>query len=284
MKNNSFLYIDTDKKLNSYTASLEQREVKIIALDIEGEYNLHHYGEHLCLVQIFDRENCIIIDPQTVSDNLIQKLFENTGILKIMYDCSTDRTLMYRKYGINIKSVLDLYPAAELLGYEKKGLGSVLNRHFSHESKSKNRYQKYNWMKRPVDQGALDYAAEDVLYLFDLKEKMIQELISADLLDEYILKNIEAQTRPVLLDPVPGILRKGRYKKLPSKSKKLFLQLYEKREMYAEKLDLPPNSVVSNNDLFSLASGSLGLYDIVYSKNIERSISEKLKSDISKII
>jgi ribonuclease D len=279
MNNNSYNYLDTDKKAVQYFTSLKDRNLSTVALDIEGEFNLHHYGEHLCLVQIYDSDRCVVIDPNTVSISLIKGFLECTDVLKIIYDCTTDRTLLYRTYGIKLNTVLDLLPAVELLGYEKKGLGEVLKTSFSHDKGSKKKYQKYNWMKRPIEKGALEYAVEDVMYLFDLKEKLFKEMISRNHLDSYILKNIEVQTREISLDPVPGILKKGRFKKLPKQNKKIFLSLLEKREKYAERLDLPPNSVVSNDDLFSLACFYMKRGDINFSKRIDNDTVNSILSD-----
>jgi ribonuclease D len=33
---------------------MEQQGINTIAMDFEGEINLHIYGEHLCLIQVFD--------------------------------------------------------------------------------------------------------------------------------------------------------------------------------------------------------------------------------------
>ena len=281
MVNQRYLY--TDKKLSEFLKSLKENGVRSVAVDIEGEFNLHHYGEHLCLVQIYDGREYIIIDPLSVSMDLIRQFFENSGILKIMFDCSGDRTLLFRQYGITVKSIMDLAPAVEILGFEKRNLSSVLMTVLGIDHKQKKKFQRYNWMKRPVDREALNYAVEDVRYLFELKEKLIDSLMKNGLLDEYIRRNIEIQIQPVLTDTVPGVFKRERFKKLPAECKDLFKVLFKKRDSYAKTLNLSPNSVVSNEELFLLSLSKIKADGLSFSKKINKETAEKIKSDIKTI-
>ena len=248
-------YLDNDRDLTAWLDSLKTREVKRVAVDLEGEFNLHCYGEHLCLVQIFDGTEFALIDPLSVRISLIRDFFEDPGVAKIMYDCSGDRTLLFRKYGIAVKNIEDLLPAVELLDLEKKNLGFVLTHFLKVEPKAKKKFQRYNWLRRPIQADALEYALEDVKYLFDLKPALLKEVAALNQLDEYERRNIEVQTREIQLNPVPGIFRKNRFKKMGRGEQSLFKSLFECRDEQAERLDLPPNSVVSNEDLFALSRG-----------------------------
>ena len=50
----NYIKIDNKAELRSYLKKFNDKELHIIALDIEAESNLHAYGEKLCLTQIFD--------------------------------------------------------------------------------------------------------------------------------------------------------------------------------------------------------------------------------------
>ena len=93
--------LDTDAKVTSYMNSLRERNIRTIGVDTEGEFNLHRYGEHLCLIQVYDNTDFVLIDPIGLQPDTLRSFFESK-ILKIMYDASGDRTLVYRKYGITI--------------------------------------------------------------------------------------------------------------------------------------------------------------------------------------
>jgi len=273
---NKYQYLDSDSKLKSYISSLRDRGVERIALDLEGEYNLHCYGEHLCLLQIYDGVEYGLIDPFQVRITLIRDLLENQNLTKIMYDCSGDRTLLYRKYGIAVNSIEDLFPAAELLDLEKRNLGFVLSHFLKVEPKAKKKFQQYNWMKRPIDSEALEYALDDVKYLFELKNALLAEVAAAGLLDEYEKRNQDVQNRTISLDPTPGLFKKNRYKKLPLKSRNIMKEFFDIRESYAERLDLPPNSVVSNENLFRLSQEMMNPGDLVFSRRVPRSAGTEL--------
>jgi ribonuclease D len=281
---NQYLYLDNDKALKEYIESLKDRNIERISVDLEGEFNLHCYGEHLCLVQIFDGRDYALIDPFKVRISLIRDLMENPSVSKIMYDCSGDRTLLYRKYGIAILSIEDLLPAAELLDLEKRNLGFVLTHFLGVQPKAKKKFQQYNWMNRPIHPEALEYALDDVKYLFDLKTALLKEVEAADLLEEYKTKNIEAQTREISLTPIPGVYRKNRFKKMPSWSQSLFKELFELREGYAEELNMPPNSVVSNENIFGLSQALLTPGEIRFSGRVPRSTSAKLVTELKSVM
>ena len=72
-------------------------------------------------------------------------------------------------------------------------LGYVLGHFLNVEPKAKKKFQQYNWMRRPIQKDALEYALEDVRYLFDLKTALLKELGALDLLDEYEKNNRAVQ-------------------------------------------------------------------------------------------
>src|SRR5690554_519505 len=88
-----------------------------LALDFEGEFNLHIYGEHLCLIQIFDRTRYYLIDPFKVSAALLKEFFVSKEIEKIMFDCSSDASLIRNQYGVQLEGLYDIRVGAQLLGY-----------------------------------------------------------------------------------------------------------------------------------------------------------------------
>ena len=59
----NYIEIKSSLELRTYLKKFDEKGEHTIALDIEAENNLHAYGEKLCLVQIFDGVDSIIIDP-----------------------------------------------------------------------------------------------------------------------------------------------------------------------------------------------------------------------------
>ena len=251
------------EEVKDYFEDLKEHKINEIAIDIECEMNLHCYGEHLCLIQIFDRKNKVIIDPLTFEnkndlDLMLKIVFESRDILKLTYDVAGDTSIIEKLYGVKYKSVFDLRPAVLLLEYEKQSLTNILNEELSVPLIQKKKFQTYNWMKRPIDPEALEYAISDVIYLFDLKDKLMDKIVAKGLLDRYMLLNLMAQNKDYM-EPKPEDIYKKRkgYSKLPRWAKKRYKLFYDLREKYAKKTNKSPNALISNLDLLPLATNKV---------------------------
>ena len=280
----NILELNTVKEVDNYFEKLLENRNKTIAIDIECEMNLHCYGEHLCLIQMYDQKNKVLIDPLKFEnkDDLIYVLklvFESRDILKITYDVAGDAALIEKLYGVKFKSVFDLRPAVHLLEYEKQSLTNILHEELSTPLIAKKKFQMYNWMKRPIDPAALEYAISDVIYLFDLKDKLMEKIIANGLLDEYMLLNLKAQNKEYV-PPAPEDIYKKRkgYGRLSRNGKSRYRQFYDLREKYAEKLNKSPNLLISNLDLLPLANKKVEVNNFL-AKSISYRISKEDRND-----
>jgi ribonuclease D len=278
---NEYTYIDTDKALSLYLKSLKDSGITSIAMDIEGEFNLHVYGERFCLLQLYDGEREIAVDPLSVSRDLLKNLLEDRDLLKITYDCASDRVLLAKSHGIVMNSILDLRPAVELLNFEKQDLASVLDAALGiQESGSKKRFQQYNWTRRPIDPDAIAYAIQDVRHLFALKDSLLEKLVRTGQLEAYILENLKRQDRVPDVARKPGVFRSGRHKRLNRTQKQEFQRIHDIRDRYARELDLPPDTVLANKDLFALVTGEIGIGEVRGNRRVPREKLEALKQEI----
>jgi len=282
-----YQYIDSEKKSSKYLSRLREKQVEAIALDIEGESNLHHYGERLCLVQVFDGKEAAIIDPFKVPTEPIRRLIEDRTILKIMYDAPGDRAFLYKNCEIDILSVLDLRVAVELLNFDKKDLSSVLKKALQVQSgKSKKRLQRYNWNRRPLDDYAIAYALADVIHLFELKDHLLKEIIEKQLLERFIFRNLQVQNKPHVHDTRPKLLRSKRFRDLTNKQKAIFKQLFALREDHAQRMDYPANAVFANDLLFDLASAKApaDAPTVEFGKRIPQQVRTQITKEMRGII
>jgi ribonuclease D len=281
----NYKYIDSGGKLIGHLQGIKAAGRDIIALDLEGEFNLHRYGEKLCLLQIYDGKVAAIIDPFKVSLPHIKRFLENRSILKIMFDASGDRAFLYKNYGIDLHSILDLQEAVGILGYEKSSLKSVLKEILSVDGgKSKKKFQRYNWNRRPIDGSAIEYAIKDVLYLFDLKDKLIPELIKRGLLEQFILKNLQVQNRPHVYRKTPKLFESGKFKSLGKEKQRVYKKLFAIREQYAKSINLPPNSVFPNDLLYELTESQISAGGIAFGKRVPERIKQKIIHEIGKAV
>jgi ribonuclease D len=280
----NILELNTLEDVESYFENLTDNKINTIAIDIECEMNLHCYGEHLCLIQIYDQKNKILIDPLKFEkreklSSALKTVFESRNILKITYDAAGDASLIEKLYGIKFKSVFDLRPAVQLLEYEKQSLTYILNEELSVPLIAKKKFQTYNWMKRPIDPEALKYAISDVIYLFDLKDKLMEKIIAKGLLDKYMLMNLMAQNKDYVKPNPEDIYKKRKgYNRLSRTAKNRYKTFYDLREKFAQKSNRAPGALINNNDLLPLANKNVDPYSFL-DKCVTHRMSRTLRKD-----
>ena len=222
-----------------------------LALDFEGEFNLHIYGEHLCLIQIYDRTQYYLVDPFKVSDSLLKEFFVSKEIEKIMFDCSSDASLIRNQYGVQLEGLYDIRVGAQLLGYNGNLSGLVAKYLNTPPEGGKRSKQTANWLRRPLKKQLIEYALSDVEHLFDLKEALEKELEKGGLAE----KNRQGQEG---VAPPKGPKREGwerinGYRYLSANEKVLLKHYFLARDTLAKKLNLPPFRVLDKQRLLGLA-------------------------------
>jgi len=275
-----YTYISNRDDFLSYISDIESDRVTVIALDLEGEYNLHIYGEQLCLIQVYDGTNINIVDPFKIDKNTLKKLFENRNILKIMYDSLQDSSLLKNNYEIEIKSILDLRPAVELLNYAKKDLHSIINLELGLSLEKKKKYQKYNWTIRPIKRKALEYASNDVLYLFELKDILLNKLHEKELIVEYILRNINIQNKNNTKKPKDRYKNIKGYNSLQDDQKAIIEKVFDIRDKYAKLLNVPPHNVINKDDLLKITKDVQYIADLEFSRKVSPDLVKTITSDL----
>jgi ribonuclease D len=266
--------ISSNEDIIEYRNHLEKNNIKIVAMDFEGEFNLHVYGEKLCLIQIFDGTSFFVIDPFLISKEELAKTLENRKVLKLFYDANSDSKLAYKQYGIKMQAVYDLKILVDLLEFEKKGLDAVISRLLGITVLKKKQFQRYNWTLRPVDKNAMQYALSDVEHLFILKKELFN-LIEQEGKTEELNFTIINKTINFDQKSIPGILKSFDYKKLKSAEKTLFKKIFDIREELAKELNVPPYLVMAKPQLFA-ASKNIGSIETFYfNKRIPIEIRKK---------
>lgn len=277
-----YTFIRSDTELRAYLDRLRDREVTELSVDFEGEFNLHVYGERLCLIQLADPDEEAVIDPFTTSTEAIRELLEHRGIRKITYDSSSDRLLLAKSLGLRLVSIQDLRPAVELLELPKRDLGSVLETALGHRPHgNKKRFQQYNWTRRPIDPAAIEYALRDVRHLSALRDELVVRLDAAGLLDDYHAENERLESIEPKLNRKPGVFRSAAHKRLTPEQKERFQRLYDIRDRHARELDLPPNTVVANKELFALARGTMDPSSISGNRRVPRERLDRIRREMA---
>lgn len=243
--------LDSDESLVSQTVHWREAGIASIAMDFEGEFNLHIYGEHLCLVQIFDGDSYYLIDPFKVSAEALKRFFEDENLEKIMFDCASDAALVRKQYGILLKGVHDVRLSAQLLGFNGNLSALIARCTGTVAVTGKKGNQTANWLKRPLSPKLVEYALGDVEHLFTIKSVLDRDLREAGLWekDRELQKSAAVQKGP----DKPGWEKLNGYKYL-SKEQKIYLKwFFEARDMLARKLNKPSFQVLDKRALVSMA-------------------------------
>ncbi len=231
-------------------------------------------------MQIYDGTDSVIIDPLQIDNQSLKFLFENRDILKIMYDASSDSSLLKNACDIEMKSVLDLRPAVDLLNLSKQDLHSVIASELGVALTSKAKFQRHNWMTRPIDKEALEYAINDVTYLFKLKDALLKKLFAQNLMDMFFLRNLQVQNKDYFRNPDDKHRKMKGYHTLSGTEKEVFKKVFDIREKYAKKYNLPAFNIVNNSDLLNLARDAGYIHNIRFPGRFRDSLVQSILEEL----
>ncbi len=246
----AYSYIDSDDGIRSLIPSFERKGR--IAVDFEGEFNLHIYGEHLCLIQIFDGENFFLIDPRApgVTEKGLEAFFLS-DTEKIFFDVQSDASLVHKRYGIVIFRIYDIRIPAVLMGYtgnlrglEERYLGIPA-------TEGKKRNQTSNWLVRPLDPVQIEYALSDVAHLLELKDILDHEMEVNGLQKECAGRMKRAVA---VKTPSPPWKKIGDWRRMTKSEKVYVKQIFIARDSIAKRFNVPAVRVMEKHMITELAS------------------------------
>ena len=161
--------VDSDKKLSNLVSKL--KDISEIGLDTEF-IRESTYRPILALVQIsLPNGEIYLIDPIAIDRrDLISEIISSTSLIKIIHSSKQDIEAIYNftnSYPVNIfdTQIANAYLNGDYsIGYQslvEQKLDIVLNKNET----------RTNWIRRPLSDSQLKYAALDVEYLILLYEE-----------------------------------------------------------------------------------------------------------------
>jgi ribonuclease D len=239
--------ITTEDGVARLAARLRQDHVARLAIDVEGENNLHRYGIHVALIQLFDGRRGYIVDPLALKDpRALKPLLEGAPWELVWFDAGNDLLSFQHALGIRPSPILDLVVAARLLG-RNGGLHDFTGQPGS--SRAKDKFQRANWLRRPLSPALLDYAISDVLHLHTLADSLLAELEQKGLTEKFRQKNRETQDAERTWDPFANYTRIPGFGRMTRPDQRFARVLWHARELYGKAHDLPPGNVASKQDM-----------------------------------
>lgn len=235
---------DNDEKLSALIS--EWNTLDRIAVDFEGEFNLHIYGEHLCLIQVYDARGYYIIDPRSrrVSKEQLCRFF-TSPVRKVWFDMQSDNSLIHKNYGVSLNNVTDVRVMAMCLGYNGNLVGleeEYLGIQAGNISKKK--LQQTNWLRRPLSDEQVGYALSDVEYLFQIEDCLRPILEEKGLMEEF---SSHMKKAAQLSAEKPAWTRICNWKLLNKEQKNSVKEYFIARDVVARRFNVPAYQVLDKH-------------------------------------
>ena len=241
------IWVDSPDALRDLAAEL--RRHPRIGVDTEAN-SLHAYREQVCLLQFSTPEADYLVDPLALDDlSPLAPVFADPAVEKIFHAAEYDVLGLHRDFGFAFANLFDTMVSARILGYEKVGLGALLEAFFG--VRLEKRFQKADWGQRPLSPDMLDYARLDTRFLLPLRDRLAAELEAKGLLP-LAQEDFARLTHPIAANGRPPLWQRGGHHLTPQQTAVLEA-LWRYREAEAERRNVPPFKVLDDRTLVALA-------------------------------
>ena len=131
------------------------------------------YFPQVALVQIADEHGIALVDALAVDLHPFAKVLDGPG-LAVMHAARQDMEVMERSCGTIPSRLVDTQLAAGFLGYTSPSLSTLLERELQVKAPKADRLT--DWLRRPLGEAQLTYAAADVAHLLELHGLLMERV------------------------------------------------------------------------------------------------------------
>ncbi|WP_264719515.1 ribonuclease D [Wolbachia endosymbiont (group B) of Eucosma cana] len=173
------MLISTTSELENACEELMAKDPKFIAIDTEFIRNNLTYYPKLSLIQISYGEKSFIVDALVPEIDLsfIKKMMLNQGIIKVFHSCRQDIESLLTMFKCVPTPIFDTQVAAMFCHYYHDFIGySKVVEQYQGIALDKIKAKNSDWLRRPLSEDQLDYAINDVVYLYDLYQILCNKL------------------------------------------------------------------------------------------------------------
>ena len=244
-----YQFVTTDKDLAQVCLKLEPCE--IIGVDLEAD-SMHCFSEKICLIQIAGPNQAWLVDPFLINDfSPFSQILANPEIIKVFHGSDFDVRSLDRELSVEIENLFDTEIACRFLNIKARGLGALLKSYFNIDVDKK--YQKVDWSKRPLKDDMIAYSVGDVATLVELHDLLKDRLEKIGRLawaeEEF---DLQARVKYENNHLRPLFKKFKGAGKLDNRSLAVLEHLLEVRISQAEKKDLPPFKIMSNQSIMTM--------------------------------
>jgi ribonuclease D len=253
-----------------------------IAIDTEGA-SFHRFVDRVYLLQLSTRQHSMIVDPLAIDAAAlapVRALVESQSVETVFHDADYDLRLLQQDYGWQARRLFDTRVAAQLLGFKSFGLAALLEKYF--DVKLDKKHQRADWSMRPLSADMLEYAAQDTMYLLDLRDRLRDELEQKGRL-EWAREEFERleTIRWAEEEPGTGFLRLKGARDLERRELAVLRELVPWRDAVAAELDRATFRVIGNEQLLEISRVQpASLDDLGRIRGVPRGILERRGREI----
>lgn len=271
------MYIDNQADLKSFV----KRALKSPILAIDTEFLREKtYFPKLCLLQMQTQDETAIVDPFCIDDlRVLNPLLESEEVLKLFHAGTQDLEILYAECGVVPHPVFDTQVAATLLGHTQQiGYGALVSSTLGVNLKKADSYT--DWSRRPLSQSQLEYAADDVIFLPRVYDKMAQQLEKLGR-TKWLDPDFRAMEDPerYTVHPETRFRRLKRVNQLKPRQLSAARELAAWRERRAMKLNIPRKWIMSDEQIVEACRREAQTIDDLF---MVRGISDKVSTRVAR--
>ncbi|MET0459545.1 MAG: HRDC domain-containing protein [Ilumatobacteraceae bacterium] len=200
------------------------------------------YFPRLALVQLGWPDGIVLVDPTVCDPAPLRRLFDSPA-LAVAHAAQQDLDVLTHAVGAIPRHLFDTQVAAGFVGYGTPSLVSLLQGELGITPAKGDRLT--DWLRRPLTEAQMSYAAADVASLLELHDRLVAELTSLGRLGWAEEACEELRTRPTgATDPSLAWLKLKDAKSLRAKSRSVAQALAAWREREAAAVDTPVRQVL----------------------------------------
>ncbi|AGH44852.1 ribonuclease D [Paraglaciecola psychrophila] len=244
-------FITSNQELADFCHQASQ--VEAIAVDTEFVRTRTLYPQ-LGLIQIYDGKQLVLVDPLAIDDfSSLTALLTNPNVVKVLHSCSEDLETFWHAFKVMPSPIFDSQFAASIVGMGP-ALGYAKLVEIMLEVTVDKGESRTDWLARPLRIEQCDYAAKDVLYLFQLYPELKARVIEQDKLSWVYSEIAHLSVKKQTLLPLDSVyLTIKNNWKLSSKAVMILKKLAAWRTSTARLCDMALNFVVREENLLSIA-------------------------------
>ncbi|HYC78061.1 MAG TPA: ribonuclease D [Planctomycetota bacterium] len=254
MTREDFEYVDDQSAFDALAPIFASAPV--LAVDTESD-SLYRYRERVCFLQVAAGGKAYLIDTLAVRDlKPFAEACANPAQVKVLHGADYDVTCLRRDFGVAFENLFDTMVASQLVGREQLGLAALVREFYGVELDKS--LTTHDWGRRPLDAKYVRYLADDVVYLEDLRSKLLAELERADAVEAATLEFRRVAESAASREPFDpeGFRRIKGARDLNQAGLSVLRELCILRDARARAEDKPAFKVLGNQTLIDVA-GSL---------------------------